>query len=99
MKERQRQNEFQIQVVRAEALFVQFAAEHNLSFRIGDHFTKLVKKMFPDSEIAKYFQCSRTKTSVLTRFGNGKFYDDNLVLKLKCTKPVYFSLLINESND
>ena len=64
LKERQRENEFQNQVVRAETLFVQFVAEHNLSFRIGDHFTKLVKKMFPDSVIAKYFQCSRTKTSV-----------------------------------
>ena len=99
LKERQRQNEFQIQVVRAEALFVQFVADHNLSFRIGYHFTKLAKKMFPDTEIAKYLQCSRTKTSILTRFGNGKFCHDNLVLKLKCTKPVYFCLLIVESND
>ena len=55
--------------------------------------------MLPDTEIAKYLQCSRTKTSILTRFGNGKFCHDNLVLKLKCTKPVYFSLLIDESND
>ena len=70
---RKKRNEQQLQVQQAEALFVQFIAEHNLPFRTGDHFTKLVKSMFPDSEVAKQFQCSRTKTSVLLRFGNGNF--------------------------
>ena len=58
----------QLQVQRAEALFVQFIVEHNLPFHVnvGDHFTKLVKSMFPDSEIAKQFQCSCTKTCVVT---------------------------------
>lgn len=63
---RQRREKQNHKVQNAEALFVQFVAEHNLPFHTGDHFTKLVKTMFPDSEIAKQFQCSRTKTSVLT---------------------------------
>lgn len=97
---REKQDELQQQVQKAEAVFIQFVAEHNLTFRTGDHFTKLVKSMFPDSEIAKRFQCSRTKTSVLTRFGNGKFCQDQLVNTLISTDmPVFFSLLIDESND
>ena len=48
-KARQKQDEMQQQVLKAEAVFVQFVAEHNLTFRTGDHFTKLVKSMFPDS--------------------------------------------------
>ena len=70
---REKQDEQKKQVLRAEAQFVQFVVEHNLSFRCGDHLTKLVKSMFPDSNIARQFQCSRTKTSVLVRYGNSKF--------------------------
>ena len=78
--------------------WVQLTAEHNLSFRTADHFTKLVKTMFPDPEVARQFQCSRTKTSVLTRFGNGKFCHDQLIVRLTSDTPVYFSLLVDESN-
>ena len=72
-------------------------AEHNLSFRTGDHFIKLVKSMFPDSSIANRFQCSRTKTSVLARTGNGRFSHDKVVETLT-SAPVYYSLLVDESN-
>jgi hypothetical protein len=41
--------------------FFSFVAEHNLPFAISDHFTKLCKKMFTDSEFAKGFACVRTK--------------------------------------
>ena len=98
-KARRKQKEHQLQVQQAEALFVQFIAEHNLPFRTGDHFTKLVKCIFTDSEIAKHFQCSRTKTSVLTRFGNGKYCHDQLIKQLTVETAVYFSLLVDESND
>eukprot|EP00117_Sycon_ciliatum_P027396 scpid104105/ scgid22265/ len=51
--------------VTAEAYFVKFVAEHNLSFRSAEHFSKLVKVMFPDSKIAASFACSRTKTAAI----------------------------------
>ena len=77
-----------------------FVAEHNLPFRTGDHFTKLVKSMFPDSDIARQFQCSQTKTSVLTKFGNAKWVHDQLIAALtNSSQPVFFSLLVDESND
>ena len=92
-----------MQVLSAEAQFVQFIAEHNMSFRSGDHFTKLVKSMFPDSDIAKQFHCSRTKTMVLVRMGNSKFCQDELLSTLtgnhSMFSPVSYSLLIDESND
>ena len=35
--------------VTVEAHFVKFVVEHNLSFRSAEHFSKLVKMMFPDT--------------------------------------------------
>ena len=97
LRAKKKEQEKHMQVIHAEALFVQFVAEHNLSFRTGDHFSKLVKNMFPDSAVAKQFHCSRTKTSVLSRFGNGKYSLDQLIQRL--TSPVFFSLLVDESYD
>ena len=97
---RMRAEELNLKVQRAEALFVHFIAEHNLPFRTGDHFTKLAKSMFSDSDIARKFQCSRTKTSALTKYGNGKWVHDQLVASLTTSSPpVFFSLLVDESND
>ena len=77
-----------------------FVAEHNLPFRTGDHFTKLVKSMFPDSDIARQFQCSRTKTSVITRLGTTKWVHDQLIATLtNSSQPVFFSLVVDELND
>ena len=89
---REKQDEQKKQVLRAESQFVQFVAEHNLSFRCGDHFTKLVMSMFPDSNIARQFQCSRTKTSVLVRYGNSKFCQDELLSTLTGDdhEPVFY---------
>ena len=98
-KVREKEEQQRLQVQRAGSKFIQFIAEQNLSFRTGDHFTQLVKSMFPDSEIAKNVQCARTKTSVLTRYGNGKYYHDKLIETLRSNPPVYFGLLIDESND
>ena len=89
-----------LKVQQAEALFVYFVAEHNMLFRTGDHFTKLVKNMFRDLDIARQFQCSQTKTSVLTNFGNANWVHDQLIATLtNSSQPVFFSLLVDESND
>ena len=54
----------------------------------------LVKSMFPDSEVARQFQYSRTKTSVFARYGNRKYCHDKLIDTLRGDPPVLFSLLI-----
>lgn len=52
-------------VTKAELLMQGFVIEHNLPIAVCDHFTKLVKNMFPDSRIAKDFSASRTKSTHL----------------------------------
>ena len=49
--------------INAECLMANFIIEHNLPIAISDHLSPLVKKMFPDSKIAKQFACKRTKTT------------------------------------
>ena len=79
---REKQEEQKMQIPSAEAQFVQFVAEHNLPFRCGDHLTKLVKSMFPDSDIARQFQCSRTKTKV-SHFGKVSRLDSLSLSKVR----------------
>lgn len=55
----------QDQVVVAEIYFAKFVAEHNLAFLAADHFTHLVKVMFPDSKIAEAYSSARTKTTAI----------------------------------
>ena len=50
-------------VTKAEVLFCQFVAEHNLAASVSDHFTDLVKTMYADSAVEKSFRCKRTKTT------------------------------------
>lgn len=56
-----------INAVNAEVLFTNFISQHNLPFAVSDHFTKIVKQMFPDSEIAKKYACGRTKTTQILK--------------------------------
>ena len=60
-----RQSPIEQSVTRAEVLFANFIAEHNLPFSLADHFTHLTRAMFPDSKIAKSFKCAHTKTTCL----------------------------------
>ena len=58
-----RETELHDAITRVEVLHTNFIAQHNLSFLLSDHMSKLYEKMFPDSKIAKRFACSRTKTA------------------------------------
>ena len=50
-------------VIESECLMTNFIIEHNLPVSIADHMTDLVRRMFPDSSIAKEYGCRRTKTT------------------------------------
>ena len=39
--------------------------EHNIPLAVSDHAGPLIRKMIPDSAIAKKYSCARTKTTVL----------------------------------
>lgn len=83
-------------VIRAETLFAFFVAKHNLSFMVADHFTELVKVMFPDSGIAQKFKCKRTKTTHIVNQVLGPELDNKVTNLCQSNK---FSIMIDESND
>ena len=85
-----------IQVSFAEALWANFTAEHNLSFALSDHATRLFSKMFPDSDIAKKFSSARTKTTAIVTNVLAPFLREKVVMSMKC-RP--FSLLFDEATD
>ena len=87
---------FKDKVTTAEALFTQFIAEHNLPFAVGDHLTKLVKKAFPDSEIAKSMSLGHTKVSAIVNEALGPHFKSNNMLKRAQEGPV--TIMMDESN-
>jgi hypothetical protein len=84
------------QVTRAETLFSNFAAEHNLSFTDSDHFTDLCKKMLPDSKTAEKFACIRTKCTQIIKQA---IAPDLWRTLIKRCKKQPFTILCDESND
>ena len=68
-------------VTRAEVVFANFVAEHNLSFLLADHFTHLTSVMFPDSKIAKPFRSAKHMVP---------FTHILISLLLPCVKIIHF---------
>ena len=79
----------------AEAMWSAMVAEHDVSFIMSDHATKMFHKMFPDSPIAAGFKCSRTKTNYTIVDGIAIDLQEKLIESLQ---NVPFSILIDESN-
>lgn len=52
-------------VMKAEVFMADFIAKHNLSLSVADELPQLIKKMCPDSSIAKDISCKRKKTTIL----------------------------------
>ena len=86
---------FQDLVTKAEVLFAQFIAEHNLPFSVGDHLTKLVKKAFPDSKIAERFQCGHTKTAAIINKALAQHYMEAIIPTAR-DGPI--TIMMDESN-
>lgn len=82
--------------MRAEVLFSNFVAEHNIPFLVADCFNRLCKAMFPDSKIASKSSCGRTRTTQIVKRSLAPFLHQEVVEHLK-NNP--FSLAIDESND
>lgn len=85
----------EVKVLTAEVLWSRFIVEHNLPISASDHATRLFKIMFSDSEIAKRFRSSRTKTTALIRQGCAEI--QKKVAKDVGDKP--FTLCTDGSND
>lgn len=83
-------------VMLAEVLFSKYIAMHNIPFQAADHFSDLVKTMFPDSSIAKDFACKHTKSRSIVCEALDPHYKKLVLSSL--TNSLY-SLLCDESND
>ena len=84
-----------LNVIEAEARWSLFVAKHNLSFMTSDHANKLFVKMFPNSEIARKFKCSRTKTTAIVKGALAPYFLNSTLESMD--NP--FSIMIDESND
>jgi hypothetical protein len=70
--------------------------EHDLSFNIADHASKLFQSMFPDSAIARQFTCSRTKaTAIVTQTLEPK--QRQHVIDMMKKNP--YSIMMDETTD
>ena len=81
-------------VIEAEPLWSKFVATHNLPFQTSDHATKLFKRKFPDSEVAKLFACGHTKTAAII-LALAPNYLENTLSEL----TDFFSVMMDELND
>jgi hypothetical protein len=88
-------NDLNIGVINAECLMSSYLVEHNMPLSSSDHFTSIVKQMFPDSKIAAQFSCKRTKTSCVVQ----SLADDEHKKLIEKLSDNVFSLCIDGSND
>ena len=71
------------EAIRIDSLFANFVAEHNLAFNIADHFTKLIKQIFPKVPSAQKFHCGRTNTTQIIKRALAPVLHDEVVGNLK----------------
>lgn len=92
------QSPIEDKVTRAEILFANFVAEHNLPFMAADHFTHLTEAMFLDSKITKAFSSARTKqlASCIVRGAQHPHFHQPVI---DLCKKGPFSILCGEGND
>ena len=84
------------QIRKAEVKMVGFLAEHNLPIAVTDHIGPLVKDIFPNSKIAKGYQCAHTKATCIL---NGAIKPDLLVELITEMKKSCFSISADGSNN
>ncbi|KAL1482471.1 hypothetical protein MTO96_050322 [Rhipicephalus appendiculatus] len=86
----------QDQVCEAEAIFAMYVVSKGIPYTWGDTATDIYKKMFPDSNVAKNFNCGRAKLSYIISDGLGPYFKSKLLGEL-CRPNVFFSLMIDET--
>ena len=81
---------------RAELLLTGFMAEHDLPFSNVEHLIPLVKKMFPDSDVAQNMTLKKTKASYVMQ--DSIAWEEKSEIAKICQENK-FSILIDESTD
>ena len=76
--------------------FTSFLVDHNLPLTAADYFSKLCRKIFPDSKITEQYFSARTKTTAIVTHAMGPAAD-SVVNKACATQP--FSIMCDSGND
>ncbi|XP_050044186.2 uncharacterized protein [Dermacentor andersoni] len=83
-------------VTRAETVFALSVVSNSLPYTLGDVATATYPNMFPDSQIAKAFQCGRKKVSYIISDGLGPYFKAKVLEEL--AKPeVFYTVMIDET--
>ncbi|KAL5012296.1 hypothetical protein ScPMuIL_010847 [Solemya velum] len=93
-REHSKRDPLEDRVTSAEATWAYFTAEHNIPFSVSDHFTKIVKVMFPTCPEVQKFSSGRTKTTQVVKRALAPEVDREV--ESLCSGP--FSILCDESN-
>ena len=73
-----------------------FIVQHNLPLAVADHLSPLLRDIFPDSETARKYASSRTKTTCIVNHSLAPYFQ-SLVVDAMRSQP--FSVCIDGSND
>ena len=82
--------------IKAEVMITNFLIQHNLPIATSAHLGPLFKSIFPDSQIAKSYACSTTKTSAIINEAMGPHCHEYIT---EHCKGHPFSLGIDGSSD
>ncbi|KAH6943869.1 hypothetical protein HPB50_000200 [Hyalomma asiaticum] len=83
-------------VAKAEALFALTVVANSLPYTLADVATATYPHMFPDSQIAKAFQCGRKKVSYIISDGLGPYFKGKVVEEL-AEPGVFYTVMIDET--
>lgn len=83
--------------LKAEILWAMKSTAAHFSFKSSEGTSDLFKTMFPDSEIARGFQCGETRCRYLVTFGLAPRFLDMLQSKVRASSDSGYVLLFDES--
>lgn len=73
-----------------------FIVQHNLPLAVADHLSPLLRDIFPESETARKYGSTRTKTTCIVNHSLAPYFQ-SLVVDAMRSQP--FSICIDGSND
>jgi len=83
-------------VTYAETMWCANVSVNNLSFRLSDSMIAMFPRMFPDSKIAKEFQCASDKTAYVVSDGMGPYMHTLIENEIRNFAPAY-SIQVDEA--
>lgn len=84
------------EVAKAEFLLSRFMSDHGMPFSQADHLVAVLKRMFPDSAIAKHMSVKRTNSHVMQQ---SIAYEEREFITRICQENRFSLIIVDESVD